>query len=301
MGEQAVNNQIQQPNISTPSGPKPHSFLTNKLFLITLLIAVLFILVYAGIYLNLNSQLNEITKRNQPPQITHSLPSPTPLPAEASAKEGDPTANWKTLMNANLGFTLKYPNNWIRPYPGDPEGIVATYQLNTPDLMEYDPGLPGGYILGVQRGVRLYVEVIENAKFRTRYVKSFQDLKRYQEEENESRYSSWINIEFSTGQESILDKERAIMQTLMLIGKDEHRSIQWYMSVIYALHNGRTYQLEMSSLEREDTLFTQILSTFKFTDKEGQVVCTQDAKLCPDGSYVSRQPPTCEFAACPQK
>lgn len=28
-------------------------------------------------------------------------------------------------------------------------------------------------------------------------------------------------------------------------------------------------------------------------------VCTMDAKLCPDGSYVGRVPPTCEFAACP--
>ncbi|MDO9105600.1 MAG: hypothetical protein Q7U57_11645 [Methylovulum sp.] len=27
--------------------------------------------------------------------------------------------------------------------------------------------------------------------------------------------------------------------------------------------------------------------------------CTQDAKLCPDGSYVSRIPPSCEFAPCP--
>jgi plastocyanin len=30
-----------------------------------------------------------------------------------------------------------------------------------------------------------------------------------------------------------------------------------------------------------------------------QVVCTQDAKQCPDGSYVSRIPPNCDFAACP--
>lgn len=29
------------------------------------------------------------------------------------------------------------------------------------------------------------------------------------------------------------------------------------------------------------------------------VVCTMDAKMCPDGSYVSRIPPTCEFAPCP--
>jgi thioredoxin 1 len=30
-----------------------------------------------------------------------------------------------------------------------------------------------------------------------------------------------------------------------------------------------------------------------------QAFCIQDAKLCPDGSYVGRVPPTCEFAACP--
>ena len=29
------------------------------------------------------------------------------------------------------------------------------------------------------------------------------------------------------------------------------------------------------------------------------VFCTQDAKQCPDGSYVSRQGPKCEFAPCP--
>lgn len=34
--------------------------------------------------------------------------------------------------------------------------------------------------------------------------------------------------------------------------------------------------------------------------KEDQVVCTQDAKLCPDGkTYVGRQGPNCEFAPCP--
>lgn len=29
-----------------------------------------------------------------------------------------------------------------------------------------------------------------------------------------------------------------------------------------------------------------------------EVVCTQEAKLCPDGSYVGRVPPLCEFAPC---
>ncbi len=30
------------------------------------------------------------------------------------------------------------------------------------------------------------------------------------------------------------------------------------------------------------------------------VICTQDAKECPDGSYVGRTGPNCEFANCPE-
>ncbi len=35
------------------------------------------------------------------------------------------------------------------------------------------------------------------------------------------------------------------------------------------------------------------------TTGSGQVVCTQEAKQCPDGSSVSRTGPNCEFAQCP--
>lgn len=34
-------------------------------------------------------------------------------------------------------------------------------------------------------------------------------------------------------------------------------------------------------------------------NKEESVFCTQDAKLCPDGSYVSRTGKNCQFAQCP--
>ena len=36
------------------------------------------------------------------------------------------------------------------------------------------------------------------------------------------------------------------------------------------------------------------------TSDSGQVACTQEAKLCPDGSYVGRTGPNCEFALCPE-
>lgn len=35
------------------------------------------------------------------------------------------------------------------------------------------------------------------------------------------------------------------------------------------------------------------------TPGPGTVACTLEARLCPDGSYVGRQGPNCEFAACP--
>lgn len=34
-------------------------------------------------------------------------------------------------------------------------------------------------------------------------------------------------------------------------------------------------------------------------DDEGAIACTLEVKICPDGSYVGRKPPTCEFEQCP--
>jgi hypothetical protein len=39
---------------------------------------------------------------------------------------------------------------------------------------------------------------------------------------------------------------------------------------------------------------------FNFTNNDIHLACTEEAKLCPDGSYVGRTGPNCEFAICPQ-
>lgn len=44
---------------------------------------------------------------------------------------------------------------------------------------------------------------------------------------------------------------------------------------------------------------TDNTSTITVTKVGGQVACTQEAKLCPDGSAVGRTGPNCEFAPCP--
>ena len=41
------------------------------------------------------------------------------------------------------------------------------------------------------------------------------------------------------------------------------------------------------------------LFAWQALNKPNQVYCTEEAKLCSDGSYVSRTGPNCEFAECP--
>jgi len=39
----------------------------------------------------------------------------------------------------------------------------------------------------------------------------------------------------------------------------------------------------------------------KVTEQPQPIACAQDAELCPGGTYVSRVPPDCKFAACPEE
>lgn len=82
---------------------------------------------------------------------------------------------------------------------------------------------------------------------------------------------------------------------------------------LYAMHNKRVYLISVGAgvngMQDEITsneviknllIFNQILSTFKFTDQNiTPVACTEEAKICPDGSAVGRTGPKCEFAPCP--
>jgi hypothetical protein len=45
--------------------------------------------------------------------------------------------------------------------------------------------------------------------------------------------------------------------------------------------------------------FWQQLNPAKQKQNIEKIACTMEAKLCPDGSYVSRTGPNCEFAECP--
>ncbi len=66
-------------------------------------------------------------------------------------------------------------------------------------------------------------------------------------------------------------------------------------------------QMEVVNLVMKSKLFLGIImlvvlggAAVFFTNKsEEQIACTMEAKLCPDGSYIGRVGPKCEFAECP--
>lgn len=250
MEEQTVSNQVQQPTIPTSPAPKHHSFLTSKLFLITLAIGVLFTIVYAGIYLYLGSHLDQIRSSNPTP-TTVSKPSPIP----------DPTANWKTYRNEKYGFETKYhPES----NPSEKVGNETVGQFTYLLLIRFgiNPIKFPGYELRINKQQTL-------DDYRSELIGHITD-KIDSEEEILLNGNKWTKINYG-----------------VFVTTD-------YVSSTTAItnHAGYSYAITSSDID-------QILSTFKFTDQEDHVVCTQDAKLCPDGSYVSRQPPNCEFAACP--
>lgn len=249
-------NQLQQPNIPTPQEPKYHSFLTNKLFLITLIIVVLFTIIYAGIYLYLGSQSDKISKS-----------SPPPLPAETSVKEGDSTANWKTYTNDVLGFSFSYPEHYLifeetnqtvsLTYEGT-DGYAIRISKDTKDWLNYK--------LYKSCSVTPSLDCIESGK-------------------------PWGQ------QEDIFETQIGNIKIMSLYIKRGGAPVHIVLTETSPIILAEAYVRE----GKNDLYFNQILSTFKFLDQEDQVFCTQEARQCQDGSYVSRQPPNCEFAACPQK
>ena len=59
---------------------------------------------------------------------------------------------------------------------------------------------------------------------------------------------------------------------------------------------GGAYYLGMA---RQQSIFQKPNNVITPTAKPSSKVCTQEAKQCPDGSYVSKTGPECEFSPCP--
>lgn len=85
------------------------------------------------------------------------------------------------------------------------------------------------------------------------------------------------------------------------IGNTKYETILWDglgTGEFTCIKNGNQRYLinKYPAKSERDSEYQRIMSTFRFIEP---TACTLDAKMCPDGSYVGRIGPNCEFAACP--
>ncbi|MCL5003814.1 MAG: hypothetical protein M1352_00930 [Patescibacteria group bacterium] len=76
----------------------------------------------------------EVPVPNQTPAATPT-PTQSPLSTPSASTLTDETANWKTYINNDYGFTFKYPSSWKLEKRSDPT-FNNFAQINTKDVVQ---------------------------------------------------------------------------------------------------------------------------------------------------------------------
>lgn len=267
----------QSPTSGQIIGKRRH-FPMPKIIIAALVIGViLFAAFYASAYYLLNKQLDVLLHKNaiptpaisQTPQIT-----PTPSP--------DVPTNWQTYKNEEYFFSIAYP----------PNRVVQTLAAFGPPIRENLPPMtfsfldkdrdliPISYATEIHPKITLMVSLGGDEM-------GFQSLIDNIKKENQAKDA----YSFFT-----IDGQRAIKRT----GKD-------YLGkntlTVYTTNGNELYEFNVK--EDDFPVFETMISNFQFLSRtpspsSSQTACSQEAKQCPDGSYVGRTGPNCEFSACPQ-
>lgn len=199
-----------------------------------------------------------------------SCPTPTP----------DPTADWKTYSYPDLpkNISIKIPSDWNTKKS---EGDYTIYKFYSAD---YKEGSSSSALIPIEKGILLYI-----------YLDSFQTYDDFLESSKKSD-QEW---NYQNKEELDLNGIKAFLSTGSLTKKyfRSSRADIYYQGFSYRIY------LDSNVENNQDTLFKNILTTFKFTNasptpNDNQTVCTQDAMQCPNGSWVGRTGANCEFK-CP--
>lgn len=209
--------------------------------------------------------------------------TPSPTPTETP----DPTTTWKIYTDPQNKFSFKYPQsaNSKNIYTND---LIRIYLDNEN-----------------QNRVLIAIDQVKSSET---------DPSEWWKLQKTESYSKLLNNCFTTNQTSKLMSlhypENTVKEfnknILIAKAKGTEECGIWPYQITFLLIPNNEGFLKVTYEAGYSVQSEQIISTFKFLENTGasptptQLACTQEAKLCPDGTtYVGRTGPMCEFAACP--
>jgi len=185
-----------------------------------------------------------------------------PVASPTPTATADPTANWKIYTNT-AGYSIKYPTSFTTQLLAAGAGNKEA-DSTTRNLFIFESGASEPY---VERYINLEI---------------FQGKPIYNQ---------------GTITKATLDN-RTVEKIVIPDAKFDTYSAQ--------VGDKGFIEISVSNDPTKKEIADQILSTFKFTTATSSAkptptskACTQEAKVCPDGSSVGRTGPNCEFAPCP--
>lgn len=279
--------------------PLPKSLTTVTQFskAIAIVLFILFPILAFFLGMTYQESVTNIKIRQLEEKLTSLSRSPTPTPDYTD------TANWNIYKNGENGLEIKYPASWKTGATEPPidKDVLDWEFFNNEELYKQ-------FKISTNQTscVPALQFIVYNSEKKFDYANST-DLRRLEN----------INIQGSP----------------MEIYKSNREYCGYRLTGIIKLKNGNSFLIWLGQIADDNVLnntFNEILSTFKFLDSNpsptciprpacldaqprclmpesenmcppkptGQTACTREAKLCPDGSYVSRTGPNCEFAAC---
>lgn len=179
--------------------------------------------------------------------------APCPITQVSPTQSLDETANWKTYTNTNQGFTIKYPASFFITGEHWQEGYLQ--------LSNFDSEVGNGAPNPTRDKGRLAIEIWTFKKDKTQPLKAWI-------EENKRKHEGDVQVLSQT--DLLIDNHEAV--------KNESIAMGGFVGEIYVNKDSEKVIAitgYVDYLGMKDT-FTQILSTFKFTDQTTQSITSPD-------------------------
>jgi hypothetical protein len=257
-----------------PGAPTPRYF-SKRTALIVL--AVIFIVAISyGISFALSAYPTFTAPHDSRVQVPTNKPTVTP----------NPTANWKTYSNEMWGLSFKYPAQYEISY-----GFASFFFTTTPEEK------------------KTIADCIDKKTCENYYL--WTTVTRITNQGSEDITTAIKkdpnNSNIDTYTKTTIDGHNAFEVVGNVPNQTGRKSLSIYIDFKTSVLHIETRAADAQAMDQ----YKKILATFQFPDQNTQVVtqtpapsqnqvaCTDEAQQCPDGSYVGRSGPKCEFV-CPK-